>query len=126
MKGITLIIGCTGTTAFPSGRWEFKFSEMPDVEKLFPWERLFFDQVYRQTLAQNGHQQVDVECIKALIQTTPKALQKFALVSSVGVTRREQPPFSILNSFAVLNAKAKGEGDRPRQIDGSEPFAQAL
>lgn len=109
MKGITHIICCTGTTAFPSERWEFNFSGMSDVDKLFAWGRLFFDRDYRQTVAQNGPQQVDVEGIKALIQAAPIALQQFVLVSSMGISRREKPPFSILNSFGVLDAKAKGE-----------------
>ena len=109
MTGITHIICCTGTTAFPSERWEFNFAGMSEIAKVLAWGRLCFDREYRQQLAQNGPHEVDTEGVKALIQTAPPSLQQFILVSSVGITRRDQLPFSILNSFGVLDAKARGE-----------------
>ncbi len=109
MNGITHIICCTGTTAFPSERWEFDLSGLSELEKFLAWGRLFFDRGYRQSLAQNGPQQVDAEGVKALIQAAPTDLKQFVLVSSVGITRRNKPPFSILNAFGVLDAKAAGE-----------------
>ena len=109
MKDITHIICCTGTTAFPSERWEFDFTGQSDLDKALTWGRLFFDRDYRNALAQNGPQQVDAEGVKSLIQAAPSDLKQFILVSSIGITRRQKPPFSILNAFGVLDAKSKGE-----------------
>ncbi|MEM9137220.1 MAG: SDR family oxidoreductase, partial [Cyanobacteria bacterium P01_F01_bin.42] len=109
MKGVTHIICCTGTTAFPSERWEFDLSGQSELEKIITWARLIVDQEYRMSLAHNGPQQVDCEGVKALVNAAPADLKRFILVSSIGVTRRTKPPFSILNAFGVLDAKVKGE-----------------
>ena len=39
----------------------------------------------------------------------PTQLQRFVLVSSIGVERTDQMPFLILNLFGVLKFKRKGE-----------------
>lgn len=109
MKDVTHIICCTGTTAFPSERWEFDFSGMSDLEKALAWGRLAFDAKYRDDLAQNSPKEVDSAGVQALIQAAPTSLEQFVLVSSVGISKRTKPPFSILNSFGVLDAKAEGE-----------------
>lgn len=109
MTGITHIVCCTGTTAFPSERWEFDLSGLSDLEKVLAWGRLFFDREYRTALAQNGPLQVDRDGVKALIQVVPSDLKRLVLVSSIGVTRREKPPFNLLNAFGVLDAKSQGE-----------------
>ncbi|NET03101.1 MAG: NAD(P)H-binding protein [Sphaerospermopsis sp. SIO1G1] len=41
--------------------------------------------------------------------SAPQNLQRFVFVSSCGVERKDQFPFSILNKFGVLDAKQKGE-----------------
>ena len=58
-KNVTHIICCTGTTAFPSKRWDFAN---------------FFQ-------AQNTPQAVDAEGVKNLVAAAPKDLKRFAFVS---------------------------------------------
>ncbi len=87
LQNVTYIICCTGTTAFPSTRWDFKN---------------FF-------LAQNNPHQVDAIGVKNLVAASPANLKRFVFVSSIGVLRQDKLPFNILNTFGVLNAKKQGE-----------------
>ena len=87
LQNIDYLICCTGTTAFPSIRWDFK--------NLFQ--------------VSNNPQAVDGEGIEHLVSLTPKDLKRFVFVSSCGVLRKDQLPFNILNAFGVLDAKLKGE-----------------
>ena len=84
VSGLDGVICCTGTTAFPSSRWA----------------------------GDNGPEQTDAvgvgHLVDAVAAHSPR-LQRFVLVSSVGVLRTGQLPFSILNLGGVLTAKAKGE-----------------
>ena len=78
------MVCCTGTTAFPSARWE----------------------------GDNGPRQTDevgVRNLVAAVKSASPSLRRFVLVSSIGVSRTGQFPFLILNAFGVLNAKAAGE-----------------
>ncbi|ACB54471.1 unknown [Crocosphaera subtropica ATCC 51142] len=86
-KDVTHIICCTGTTAFPSQRWDFAN---------------LFD-------PKNTPQAVDGEGVKNLILATPKNLKRFVFVSSCGVLRKDKLPFNILNTFGVLDAKLYAE-----------------
>ncbi|MGK7949060.1 MAG: SDR family oxidoreductase [Xenococcaceae cyanobacterium] len=86
-QGVTQIICCTGTTAFPSLRWDFS--------NLFQ--------------AKNTPQEVDGEGVKNLVAAAPKDLKRFVFVSSCGVLRKDSFPFNILNAFGVLDAKLQGE-----------------
>ena len=82
--GLDGVICCTGTTAFPSARWA----------------------------GDNGPEQTDslgVSNLVSAVAAQSSGLQRFVLVSSVGVLRTGQLPFSILNLGGVLTAKAKGE-----------------
>jgi uncharacterized protein YbjT (DUF2867 family) len=47
--------------------------------------------------------------VKNLVAAAPTDLQRFIFVSSCGVLRKKQFPFSILNAFGVLDAKQEGE-----------------
>ena len=87
VKDIDYLICCTGTTAFPSTRWDFA--------NLFQ--------------ASNSPEAVDGEGVKNLLSTVPKDLKRFVFVSSCGVLRKDQLPFNILNAFGVLDAKLMGE-----------------
>ncbi len=87
MQNVTHIICCTGTTAFPSKRWDFVN---------------FFD-------AKNSPKIVDGEGVKNLILAAPKNLKRFVFVSSCGVLRKDSLPFNILNTFGVLSAKLYAE-----------------
>ena len=86
-KNATQIICCTGTTAFPSTRWDF-------VNIL---------------QAKNTPQEVDGEGVKNLVEAAPNNLKRFVFISSCGVLRKNNFPFNILNAFGVLDAKLQGE-----------------
>jgi uncharacterized protein YbjT (DUF2867 family) len=104
VENVTHIICCTGTTAFPSDRWEF--DPQPN---LFEWPKIFLDAEYREAIAKNTPAKVDAEGVSNLVAAAPRNLNRFVFVSSVGILRKHQPPFSILNAFGVLDAKQKGE-----------------
>lgn len=86
-QGVTQIICCTGTTAFPSLRWDFS--------NLFQ--------------AKNTPEEVDGEGVKNLVAVAPQNLKRFVFISSSGVLRKDSFPFNILNAFGVLDAKLQGE-----------------
>lgn len=106
LAGITHLICTTGTTAFPSERWQFDFGDEPEW---LAWPRLLFDREYRLAKAQNAPEAVDAIGVKSLVAAAPQDLQRFVFVSSCGIERREQFPFNVLNAFGVLDAKAQGE-----------------
>lgn len=85
-RGVTHIICCTGTTAFPSLRWDFSNFQ-----------------------PKNTPQEVDSEGVKNLVAAAPQNLKRFVFVSSCGVLRKDSLPFNILNAFGVLDAKLQGE-----------------
>ena len=87
VKDIDYLICCTGTTAFPSLRWDFANLFQPS----------------------NSPEAVEVDGVKNLLSAVPKDLKRFVFVSSCGVLRKDQLPFNILNAFGVLDAKLKGE-----------------
>ncbi|EEF45731.1 hypothetical protein RCOM_1245600 [Ricinus communis] len=64
-KGITHVICCTGTTAFPSRRWN----------------------------GDNTPERVDWEGVRNLISAMPSTLKRVVLVSSVGVTKFNELPW---------------------------------
>lgn len=86
-NGISYIICCTGTTAFPSLRWDFANLFQPA----------------------NSPQAVDGEGVKNLVAAAPQDLKRFVFVSSCGVLRKDEFPYNILNAFGVLDAKLMGE-----------------
>lgn len=87
VKDIDYLICCTGTTAFPSTKWDFA--------NLFQ--------------ASNSPEAVDGEGVKNLVSAVPKDLKRFVFVSSCGVLRKDRLPFNVLNAFGVLDAKLIGE-----------------
>ncbi|XP_023634079.1 uncharacterized protein At5g02240 isoform X2 [Capsella rubella] len=80
-EGVTHVICCTGTTAFPSKRWS----------------------------EENTPEKVDWEGVKNLISALPSSVKRVVLVSSVGVTKSNELPWSIMNLFGVLKYKKMGE-----------------
>jgi uncharacterized protein YbjT (DUF2867 family) len=104
MEKVSAIICCTGTTAFPSQRWEFNqpFNLIELVIGLFHPE-------YSTTKAKNTPMKVDGEGIKNLVASAPRNLKRFVFVSSCGIIRKQEFPFIILNRFGVLDAKQQGE-----------------
>ncbi|KAK9909435.1 hypothetical protein WJX75_002252 [Coccomyxa subellipsoidea] len=81
-EGISAVAAVTGTTAFPSKRWD----------------------------GNNGPEQTDYVAMKNLIEATPKSVKRFVLTTSAGVDRSNQLPFNILNLFGVLKFKKASEG----------------
>ncbi|XP_043726239.1 uncharacterized protein At2g34460, chloroplastic isoform X2 [Telopea speciosissima] len=80
-EGVTHVICCTGTTAFPSKRWG----------------------------GDNTPERVDWEGVRNLVCALPPSVERFILVSSVGVTKFDELPWSIMNLFGVLKFKKMGE-----------------
>lgn len=107
VEGITHIICCTGTTAFPSQRWQFP--DPKEVSNPLAWLEIYGSPLNYGDIARNSPQKVDAEGVRALVQAAPQSLKRFVLISSCGILRRQQFPFNILNAFGVLDAKQKGE-----------------
>ncbi|KAF7825948.1 sanguinarine reductase-like isoform X1 [Senna tora] len=80
-EGVTHVICCTGTTAFPSKRWD----------------------------ADNTPEKVDWEGVRNLVSALPSSVKRVVLVSSIGVTKSNELPWSIMNLFGVLKYKKMGE-----------------
>ncbi|WP_413172941.1 SDR family oxidoreductase [Anabaena azotica] len=104
MSNITSIVCCTGTTAFPSAKWEFD-----SPPNMIEWGLALFDPQSIENKAKNTPRKVDSQAVKNLVAAAPKNLQKFVFVSSCGILRKDQFPFNILNRFGVLDAKQEGE-----------------
>lgn len=104
MPGVTHIISCTGSTAFPSARWEFR-----EVSTRWEWFKRYAKPSYCQAQADNSPEKVDAVGGQNLVDAAPQDLKRFLLVSACGIERKDKLPFSILNTFGVLDAKLVGE-----------------
>ncbi|MBW4616687.1 MAG: SDR family oxidoreductase [Desmonostoc vinosum HA7617-LM4] len=104
MQNVTHIISCAGTTAFPSKKWEFDQSP-----NLIEWISAFLNPKSSQAKAKNSPANLDAEGVSNLVAAAPQNLQRFVFVSSCGILRKDQLPWSILNTYGVLDAKQKGE-----------------
>ncbi len=107
---ITHLICATGTTALPSDRWDFKadLGSNP-LEQIASWSKIYLNEDFRNANARNTPEAVDAIGVSNLVQAAPRTLQRFVFVSSCGVARKDQFPYSLLNAFGVLDAKGKGE-----------------
>jgi uncharacterized protein YbjT (DUF2867 family) len=104
MPGVTHIISCTGSTAFPTSRWQFR-----QVSSRWEWYKRYANPNYCRAQAENSPEKVDAMGGKNLVNAAPKDLKRFLLVSACGVERKDRLPFSLLNAFGVLDAKLVGE-----------------
>jgi len=110
VQNVTHIICATGTTAFPSAKWDFdNTDEVKGIGSLIEWSKIYLDSQYRNAKAKNSPEQVDAQGVSNLVAAAPKDLKRFVFVSSCGILRKDKPPFSLLNAFGVLDAKQKGE-----------------
>lgn len=110
VENVTHIICCTGTTAFPSTRWDFdRVDEFKGLRGLVEWCKIYLDPKYSRAKAKNSPEQVDAQGVSNLVVAAAKDLKRFIFVSSCGILRKNKPPFSLLNAFGVLDAKQKGE-----------------
>ncbi|EKQ71218.1 putative nucleoside-diphosphate sugar epimerase [Leptolyngbyaceae cyanobacterium JSC-12] len=109
-QGIRHVICCTGTTAFPSARWEFDLpTHLNPLQRFQTWSKIYLDANYRNAIAKNSPMKVDAEGVCNLVSAAPQNLQRFVFVSSCGVQRKNKPPYNLLNTFGVLDAKQQGE-----------------
>ncbi|NES19071.1 MAG: SDR family oxidoreductase [Symploca sp. SIO3E6] len=109
-QNITQIICSTGSTAFPSTKWDFdNIQEYKGIANLIEWLKLYFQSDYRNTKAKNSPEEIDAKGVSNLLAAVPTNLKRFVFVSSCGILRRDKPPYSLLNTFGVLDAKYKGE-----------------
>lgn len=108
VENITHIICCAGTTAFPSSMWELDTIEKGQ-ENPIEWLKIYLNPESTRDRASNSPDKVDAEGVSNLVAAAPKALKRFIFVSSIGIRRKDKPPFNILNAFGVLDAKQKGE-----------------
>mmetsp|Transcript_8594 Transcript_8594/g.19314 ORF Transcript_8594/g.19314 Transcript_8594/m.19314 type:complete len:341 (+) Transcript_8594:124-1146(+) len=117
LKGANAIVICTGTTAFPTKAWsrneqkevtsdvissllQSKFNVKQAIESL---DELGLNTPYNIDARAN-------QLIYSAWNSACSVVQKRAiLLSSIGVQRRDQMPFPILNACGVLDAKAIAE-----------------
>lgn len=104
VANVTHIICCSGTTAFPSERWEFE--NKPNFLQYFG---LFFNPAEAKAKAKNSPMKVDAQGVSNLVEVAPKDLKQFVFISSCGVERKNEFPYSILNKFGILDAKKQAE-----------------
>lgn len=104
MVNVSSIICCTGTSAFPSDKWEFT-----TPPNFFDVAFSLFNHDILESKAKNSPVKIDNEGVKRLVSLAPKNLHRFVLVSSCGILRKTQFPFKLLNLFGVLDAKKEGE-----------------
>ncbi|BAZ08653.1 NAD-dependent epimerase/dehydratase [Calothrix sp. NIES-4071] len=101
VRNVKYILCCTGTTAFPSDKWQFNSN--------WNWFEALFDSQKLKQKAANTPEKVDFIGVTNLVNAAPRDLKRFVFVSSCGIHRKNSFPFSILNAFGVLDAKEKGE-----------------
>jgi uncharacterized protein YbjT (DUF2867 family) len=110
LEQVGAIICATGTTAFPSARWGFQFPQnLTPMQRALAGLRIYFDRSYRYQIATNSPVQIDNQGVKNLVAAIPSTLQRLVLVSSCGVLRKQDFPFTVLNQFGVLDAKLAAE-----------------
>jgi uncharacterized protein YbjT (DUF2867 family) len=110
LQDVDYIICATGTTAFPSAKWDFDIDDSArGFQSFVQWGKIYFDADYRNRKARNSPAQIDAQGVKNLVAAAPKDLKRFVFVSSCGVLRKNKPPYSFLNGFGVLDAKQEGE-----------------
>ena len=90
IKGVDALVLATGTTAFPSDKWGKDREYAP------------------QKVDDEGIKRV-VEAVEAVNTQEGTKVSRVTMLSSIGVKRRWQFPFTLLNWFGVLDAKAAGE-----------------
>ncbi|RUT05183.1 epimerase [Dulcicalothrix desertica PCC 7102] len=101
VSNVKYILCCTGTTAFPSDKWQFNSN--------WNWFEALFDSQKLKQKAANTPEKVDFIGVTNLVDVAPTDLKRFVFVSSCGILRKNSFPFSVLNAFGVLDAKEKGE-----------------
>jgi nucleoside-diphosphate-sugar epimerase len=117
LRNANAVIICTGTTAFPTKAWTKSGEEEVSKNVINALLRNSFN--IKNSIASldeqglNTPNNVDAkanEFIAKVWNAACKVAQKrIIMLSSIGVQRREQMPFPVLNTCGVLDAKAAGE-----------------
>ena len=116
LQGVNGLVICTGTSAFPTKAWsQSEESDVSGAVLQALWESSFdvggaIESLDAQGL--NTPRNVDALGTKALLDAWAASgaeRKHCVLMSSIGVQRRTQMPFPILNTCGVLTAKAEGE-----------------
>ncbi|XP_038878384.1 sanguinarine reductase isoform X1 [Benincasa hispida] len=112
-EGVTHVICCTGTTAFPSRRWDGDNTPERIEIEVAHLRILISTPTHSQlclcALSDHGLIIVDWEGVRNLISAVPRSVKRVVLVSSIGVTKFNELPWSIMNLFGVLKYKKQGE-----------------
>lgn len=109
LDGINAVLCCSGTTAFPSDKWQVDLPSQP-LEQFLAWGRILVDEDYRQRQAKNSPAIADGQGVKNLIEAAKNlSVQRFVMVSSLGIERKDNFPFNLLNAYGVLDAKQAAE-----------------
>ena len=117
LAGAAAVVVCTGTTAFPTKAWSTDGTSDVTVPVL---KAAFENKLdVRETIASldaagfNTPKNVDDIGTRALLDAwgsaAGSARERFIMMSSIGVQRRDQMPFPVLNACGVLDAKAAAE-----------------
>ena len=117
LDGAAGLVVCTGTTAFPTKAWSETGRDdvtFPVLQALVEAKGDRFQAI--DLLTERGYNTpatVDETCTKTLIDSwysaAGAARDRLVLLSSVGVVRRDEMPYPILNACGVLTAKASAE-----------------
>eukprot|EP00967_Tisochrysis_lutea_P012180 scaffold13676_cov30-Tisochrysis_lutea.AAC.2 len=117
LRDAQAVVVCTGTTAFPTKAWSPDGKEgvgQPTLQALLG-AKLDVRKAVAALDAKgfNTPRNVDTLANLAVLDAWREAAgakrKRFVLMSSIGVQRREQMPFPILNTCGVLDAKAEAE-----------------
>lgn len=117
LSGAHAVVICTGTTAFPTKAWSPTGDTEVTGSVLSAW--LGSGLNVREAVAKldaeglNTPKNVDEDGTRAILKNWATAAgtnrKRFIMMSSIGVQRRDQMPFPILNTCGVLDAKAAAE-----------------
>lgn len=117
LQNANAVIICTGTTAFPTKAWTKSGEEEVSKDVI----KALFDNSFniKNSIASldeqglNTPNNIDAKSnefiAKAWNAACKVAQKRIIMLSSIGVQRREQMPFPVLNTCGVLDAKAAGE-----------------
>ncbi|GMH59112.1 hypothetical protein TL16_g11519 [Triparma laevis f. inornata] len=117
LEGAQALVICTGTTAFPTQAW----SPTGRDDVAMPVLRALFDSRFKprkaiNDLSDQGFNTPDIvdkdgtlKLLEAWASTANVERKRLILLSSVGVQRRKEMPYPILNACGVLDAKAAAE-----------------
>ena len=124
LNGAQAMVVCTGTTAFPTKAWSPNGREgvaLPVLKALYDARESEggFGEVVKSAIGDLSAQsfntpsvvdeQANLKLIKAWEAAAGDARKRLVLLSSVGVQRRAEMPYPILNACGVLDAKAAAE-----------------